>query len=128
MILFMGFTRHIYLNGPSITGNSKEIITFFSTLVSDIINYSGISKPMIIKKNLHYDNGFSYNKNYKGSNDLILISTWDNSINQCIIKLVKISNGKILHKWVPNIKIINKFTSVASSENWENAMLLINEL
>lgn len=112
LISFMGITRYAVLNSPIIKGSSKDIIIFLSTLMVNIGKFQSIRKPMIFESNLPQKNGFTYSRKYNGSKDYLLISTWDNSINQAIVKLVRIEDAKIIHKWIPDINIIvNKFDS-----------------
>ena len=104
----MGATRHVYINGTRIKGTPKEVILFLSTLFSNIENYSIISKPIVIRSTFPLNDGFNPNDKYRNSKDYLLISSWDNSISQSVVKLVRISDGKMLHKWTPDINLLNK--------------------
>ncbi len=56
----MGATRHVLLNGSKIKGVPKEVITFLSTWISNLINFSEIKNPMFIYSTTNQRNGFSY--------------------------------------------------------------------
>lgn len=113
LILIMGVTRHVFLNGSKITGIPREIILFLSTFVSNIDNYYAIDNPMIIKSSLNLNNGFNRSDRYKDSKDYLLISYWDNTLGQSIAKLIRICDGKVLYKWIPDLKSI--------SEQWNSS-------
>ena len=42
------------------------------------------------------------------SKDYLLVSCWDDAIDQFIVKLVRICDGKELYKWTPDILLLNK--------------------
>lgn len=104
----MGATRHVILDGPRIKGTPKEIILVLSTLVTNVVNYSETSKPLIILSDLSLNNGFNRTAKYKGSKDYLLISSLDETNSQSEFKLVRICDGKMLHKWTPDIKLLNE--------------------
>src|ERR1035437_1421747 len=103
IVFFMGATRHVILNGNRITGTPKNIIIFLSTLLSNFKSDGEIIKPSVLKSTLTLKNGFNHSENCKDNKDYLLIGVWDNSLNQSVIKLLRISDGKKLYEWIPNI-------------------------
>jgi len=124
-ILFsMGITRNVMLNG-SIKGTSREIVLFLSSFLSNIKEYKKINTQMVVESNLKLKNGFNRSNNYTASTDYLLVSVWDDSLGQSIVKLVRISDGAILHKWVVNIDELNDIYNT-SSTNGEKHRLTKN--
>jgi len=118
----MGATRHVVLNGPKIKGVQKEIISFLSSFISSVSNFYGILKPMCIQNNFLLNNGFNYSDKFMGSNDYLLISSWDNKISQSVVKLERIRDGKILYKWTPDIDLLNRIWNTSKSEDVRTKM------
>jgi hypothetical protein len=113
LILAMGVTRHVLLNGPRINGGPREAVLFLSSIVTKALNFYSITKPLIINDNFHLKNGLNYSKNYLLSKDYLLVSVWDDKISQSIVKLGRIYDGKELHRWTPDIdEIIKQFNSI----------------
>jgi len=108
LVFAMGLTRHVLLNGPKNKGTPKEVVLFLSTLFGNVLNFSEISKPMILNDSFHLKNGFNYSKNYSSSRDYLLVSVWDDQISQSIVKLVQINDGKLLFQWTPDINLLNQ--------------------
>ncbi len=124
-ILFsMGITRNVMLNG-SIKGTPKEIVLFLSSFLSNIKEYKKINSQMVVESNLKLKNGFNRSKNYTASKDFLLVSVWNDSIGQSIVKLVRIADGVLLHKWVVNIDELNDIYNT-SSTNGEKHRLTKN--
>lgn len=104
----MGITRHIYLDGHTVNGKSKDIITFLASLPSNIYHFKELNKcQFLVKNEFNLKNGFTYNRK-NIPNDYILISVWDKKEKQSIIKLISIKSGKIIYRWKVNICEINK--------------------
>ena len=108
LVFAMGLTRHVLLNGPKIKGTPKEVVLFLSSMVSNALNFSGITRPMIINDSFHLINGFNYSKNYSVSKDYLLISVWDDKFSQSILKLMRINDGKELYRWKPDFNSLNR--------------------
>ena len=106
LISFMGLTRYAVINSPIINGTPKKIILFLSTLVVNMAKLSNNSKPLVFESESINKNKFNYSKNYAGNKDFLLITTWDDSINQSIVKLVRINDQKVIYKWIPDINYI----------------------
>ena len=125
----MGATRHIYTHGRNIKGAPKSIIEFLSSYISIILHYKEIDSPMF-KVNSTLKNGFTYSPLYKNSKDYILDSSWDTKLNQNTIKLIRIKDGEIVHRWDPNIAEIvkdfnkSKFDGTINSMDFKNTRLL----
>ncbi len=127
--IMMGATRHIYTHGQNFKGASKSIIEFLSSYISIFIHFKDLDSPMLTE-NSKIKNGFSYTPDYKGSNDYILDSSWDSELKQNTIKLIRIKDGKIIHKWTPSISKIayqfnkSKFLGFKNSMDSKNTRLL----
>lgn len=114
-ILFsMGITRNVMLNG-SIKGTPKEIVLFLSSFLSNLKEYKKINSQMVVESNLKLKNGFNRSNNYTVSKDFLLVSVWNDSLGQSIVKLVRISDGTILYKWVVNIDELNDIYNTSST-------------
>jgi len=134
-LLFFAFaiameaTRHVTMNGPRINGTPKKIISFMSSLISNIAKYSGISNPIVIKNTFALNNGFNHIENCVDNKDYLLISVWDNTLSQSIVKLVRIRDGKVLHKWVPEIiPLISNFNSKTENKLGKSTTRLFHPL
>ena len=103
----MGATRYVLLNNTRMEGYPKKAIIFLSTFLSNIYDYAELTKPLEINSSSKLHNGFNYSNFYKKSNDYVLVSSWDHLLEQSIVKLVRIRDGVIMHKWVVNIDYIN---------------------
>jgi hypothetical protein len=108
LVVSMGATRHVFMNGTSINGAPKAVVIFLSSLLTNIQHYDEVQNPMFVNSDSKLKNGFTYSKNYTSSKDYLLISSWDISEDQTSIKLIRISDGKILYKWVPDPELINE--------------------
>jgi hypothetical protein len=108
LTFFMEATRHVYLEGPRIKGTPKNVIVFLSTFISNVVYFGGVTKPMIVRDTFSLTNGFNYTANYITSRDYLLVSSWDKTLEQPLVKLVRISDGKVLHKWAPDIRKLNE--------------------
>lgn len=104
----MGATRHVDLNGPNITGNPRKIIVFLSSFISNVQHFNENKNPMLVEDRFQLKNGFNYSPDFKGSKDYILTSAWDDVDQQTVIKLIRINDGKLLHKWFVAIDELNK--------------------
>jgi len=111
LISTMEVTRYVVTDGPKIEGAPKDVILFFSTFISTVVHLTRISKPLVIRSSTSLKNGFNRTTNYKESNDYLLVACWDDKYNQSIAKLVRICDGMVIHKWIPNIALLNKVTN-----------------
>ena len=121
ILFFMGITRNVMQNG-SIKGTSREIVLFLSSFLSNVVNYSKINTQMIVESNLKLKNGFNRSNNYTVSKDFLLVSVWNDSLGQSIVKLVRISDGVILHKWVVNIDELNDIYNTSSTNGEKHCL------
>ena len=95
IVSIMGITRHVYLNGNSINGKPKDLVTFLADLPSNIYNYKKLNQcQFLVKNEFDLKNGFTYNRK-NIPNDYLLISVWDRAKNQSIVKLISCKNTKI---------------------------------
>lgn len=107
IVSIMGITRHVYLNGNSINGKPKDLVTFLADLPSNIYNYKKLNQcQFLVKNEFDLKNGFTYNRK-NIPNDYLLISVWDHNENQSIVKLISIKSGKTIYKWSININELN---------------------
>jgi hypothetical protein len=109
-ISLMGITRHVYLDGHTVNGKSKDIVTFLASLPSNIYHFKDLNKcQFLVKNEFNLKNGFTYNRK-NIPNDYILISVWDNNLNQSIVKLISTKSGKTIYKWnIPLDQIIIEY-------------------
>ncbi len=108
IVISMAITRHVYTNGEHIKGAPKEIVIFLSSFLSNVQHYDVIDNPMFVADIPKLKNGFNYTKNFKGSKDYILVSAWDKEEAQNSVKLLRIKDGKVIHKWIVDIEKNNK--------------------
>ena len=108
IVISMAITRHVYTNGEHIKGTPREIVMFLSSFISNVQNYDEIDNPMFVADIPKLQNGFNYTKNFKNSKDYILDSAWDKEEDQTSVKLLRIKDGKVIHKWVVDIEKYNK--------------------
>jgi hypothetical protein len=104
LVLSMGLTRHVYLNGPRIKGTPKEIILFLSSFTSNITSNFASLKPMVVRSPMIQDNGFNFSSKRISSKDYLLIISWNDNLGQSAIKLCRIKDGKVIYRWAPEIK------------------------
>lgn len=115
VVLAMAATRDVYSNGSRHAGALEPFIIFLAKLPHHILKMSKGTKPLVIES-VKEQHGFTYSDKYSGSKDYVLISVWDDTLDQSIVKLVRINDGKILHKWVPDIDNLNKIYNAAEKE------------
>jgi len=120
LIIIMGSTRYVLLDGPRITGTPKQVILFLSSFISNVKLLAQKWDPIVIKDTSDLKNGFNYYNNYKGSKDYLLLGCWDAGLRQSIVKLVRISDGKELYKWAPDIKILNRKYNLTTTYGVKN--------
>ena len=118
--LIMGATRHVLKNGGTIKGTPKELILFMSELISN--SYTLISSPLIVTNTFQLKSGFNYSNNFTGSKDYLLLSSWNDSIGQSVVKLVRINDGKVLHLWVPDINAMNRYFNLGITNGFKNGL------
>ena len=104
----MEATRHVYTGGNKINGTPKDVVTFLSSFVSNAKKISLNRSEQVIDNPYQLKNGFNYTSNYITSKDYLLVSSWSKDLGQSVVKLVRIKDGEILHKWVVDIDVINK--------------------
>lgn len=107
LVFFMGATRHILTNGQRIQGKPREAIIFMSKLLSYMVDFADFSKPMLVGSPSLLKDGFNPSEGDKSSKDYLLISSWNDSIGQCDVKLVRIADQKVIYRWKPDIKQLN---------------------
>lgn len=115
VVLAMAATRDVYSNRSRNTGALEPMIVFFAKLPHHIWHLSKGTKPLLMESTKE-KNGFTYSDKYSGSKDYLLVSVWDNSLNQSIVKLVRIHDGTIIHKWAPDIDSLNRIFNAAEKE------------
>ena len=115
VVLAMAATRDVYSNRSRNAGALEPVIIFLAKLPHHILKISKDAKPLIIESSKN-QNGFTFSDKYSGSKDYVLLSVWDDTLDQSIVKLVRIHDGKILHKWVPDIDSLNNIFNAAQKE------------
>lgn len=118
LTLIMGATRHVYMNGPKINGTSKNIVSFLSSFISNTYNLTSLNRPLVIPNTFNLNDKFNYSKEIRLNNDYLLVSSWDNDLKQCTVKLISIYDDRLIYKWTPDINIIlEKFNESAHFES-----------
>jgi hypothetical protein len=115
MVLSMGVARHVLEGGRKITGCAKETVFFLMELPS---NLSQLLNPHVLqpleKFNAHsLGNGFTYAQAGADQSGYLLVSAWDDDVAQGVVKLVRIRDGRILHRWVPDIDAVLRVANSA---------------
>lgn len=108
LVFAMGLTRHVYTDGQQLKGTPKEAVIFLSTFISNVSNFSQNTNPQFIQNTLNLKNGFNRFSNCQMNRDYLLIPTWDVKLDQSIVKLVRISDNQIMHKWVIDLEPVRK--------------------
>ena len=129
-LLFGWSVGNILEGGQTIRGNSRTIILSiakFPTLVSAGIRQIFAEMPVIIKDRYPEISGLKLNdKNFRDSSYLLL-SAYDKDAGHSAFKLIRLSDKKIIHNWVPDIqeimKIRDKGRPVSESSNKGNIVL-----
>lgn len=110
LVFAMGLTRHVYTDGEKLNGTSKETVVFLSTFISNITNFSKNSNPQFVPNVLNLKNGFNHSSNCQTNKDYLLIPTWDVKLDQTIVKLIRIRDNQIMHKWIIDLEpVLEKF-------------------
>lgn len=120
LVLSMGASRHVFTGGEKINGAPKNLVVFLSTFLSNTSKLGENNIPQLIENSYGLKNGFTYTKNYTSSKDYLLVSSWDNESGQSLVKLVRIKDGKTLHKWKVDIDQINKDFNQFKTYNKQN--------
>jgi hypothetical protein len=115
VVLAMAATRDVYSNGSRYAGNLEPLIVFLAKLPHHLRKVTKGTKPLVVESPRE-KNGFTYSDKYAGSKDYVLLSVWDDILNQSIVKLVRIHDGKIIHKWIPDIDSLNAIFNSAEKE------------
>lgn len=115
VVLAMAATRDVYSNGSRNVGSLEPVVIFFAKLPHHILKMSKGTKPLVIEAR-NGQNGFTYSEKFTGSKDYVLISVWDDTLEQSIVKLVRIQDGTILHKWIPDVDKLNNIYNAAEKE------------
>ncbi len=129
LVCIMGVTRHVVLGGNKITGAPKETIIFLSTFLSNTQNMGEKSKPQLIESKIKLKNGFTYTPYYKKNKDYILVEVWDKVQEEFVVKLIRISDGKQIRKWIVDVQhLIKKYCTIidhneSTKLNIKNAVL-----
>jgi hypothetical protein len=129
-LLFGWSVGNILEGGQTIRGNSRSVILSiakFPTLVNASIRQIFAEMPVIIKDRYPEISGLKLNdKNYRDRNYLLL-SAYDKDAGHSAFKLIRLSDKKIIHNWVPDIreimKIRDKGRPVSESSNKGNIVL-----
>ena len=129
-LLFGWSVGNILEGGQTISGNSRSIILSiakFPTLVSASIRQIFAEMPVIIKDRYPEVSGLKLNdKNYRDSNYLLL-SAFDKEAGHSAFKLIRLSDKKVMHNWVPDIqeimRIRDKGRPISESSNKGNIVL-----
>lgn len=100
LVTGMGLARHVYSGGQRLAGFSKNTVIFFSEFLSRTVNFSYLSKPQIIEPKVDVVKS-SFFKNRK--NEYVLISYFDKTLNQPVVKIQGINDSIGLHYWKPDI-------------------------
>lgn len=115
VVVAMAATRDVYSNGSRNVGALEPVVIFFAKLPYYMFKMSKGIKPLVIETK-NAEGGFLFADKYTGSKDYVLISVWDDSLEQSIVKLVRIHDGAILHKWIPDIDNLNNIYNSAEKE------------
>jgi hypothetical protein len=78
-----------------------------SKLLSYIVDYADYSKPMVVNNSFPLKNGFTNSVGERRNSDYLLVSSWNDTIGQSDVKLVRIADGQIIYRWTPDIRHIN---------------------
>ncbi len=110
-LIFGWAVGYIHEGGHLITGQTKNVILAvarFPTMVDVSIKQLTSPPPLILKDRYPGVNGLKLNeKNYTDSNYL-LMSAYDKEAGHSSIKLIRLSDQKILYRWLPDINEIIK--------------------
>jgi hypothetical protein len=115
VVLAMAATRDVYSNRSRNAGALEPVIVFLAKLPHHILGLSKGVKPLVVESSKD-QNGFTFSDKYSGSKDYLLLAVWDDALDQSIVKLVRIHDGKILHKWIPDVDNLNDIFNAAEKE------------
>lgn len=106
MILSMAATHHVLSGGKHITGRSRAVLLFLIKLPSNMARlFDPHALHPLEKHNLYsLPNGFTYASSAVDRSGYLLVSAWEDGPDQALVKLVRIRDGRVLHRWVPDIK------------------------
>jgi hypothetical protein len=74
-------------------------------------------KPLEIRNTSSQPGGFTYHNSAAAGKDYLLFPVWDDSLDQSIVKLVRIRDGKTLYRWVPDVDEIVKIANTTVISN-----------
>jgi hypothetical protein len=104
----MGATRHIYQDGKRISGFPKEVIVFMASFLHHVEELKSQTKPQLVLTNSQLKNGFNYLEKSIDPTGYLLVSGWNDSLNQSLVKLLRIKDGKLMHQWLVDISKLNE--------------------
>ncbi|WP_276359344.1 arylsulfotransferase family protein [Daejeonella sp. H1SJ63] len=130
MMMFGWAVAYIHEGGHLISGKPKTIILSiakFPALVNTSIRQVFADMPVIIKDRYPGISGLQpADKNYRDSSYLLL-SAFDKEAGHSAFRLIRLSDQKVLHKWVPDIRYIMKLRdkgrSLSEQSNIGNLVL-----
>lgn len=126
-LMFGWAVGYIHEGGYLIKGNTRSVILAiakFPTLVDVSIKQIFSKPPLILTDRYPEISGLRLeDKNYRDSNFLFL-SAYDKEAGQSGFKLIRLSDQKVLYRWVPDIneiiKVRDKGKSLAEQSNKGN--------
>lgn len=131
-LLFGWAVWHIKTIGPVINERISSVIVSTATLPS-LVNetFHDLNGSKLLAPNLYPSvHGFKAERNYVDSN-YILLPVYDKSVDQSVIKLVRLSDQKTIHQWKPDFDAIKKAIG-DKKEYWQgsnkNSLPLIHPL
>jgi hypothetical protein len=119
IILSMGIARHVLEGGNRITGRSREVVLFLMEIpmhMSKLLD-PRVLKPLEEPNTFSAQDGFTYFDKNVACQDYLLLPSWDDSLDQSIVKLVRIRDGKILYRWVPEVDTLIKIANTTIIDN-----------
>ncbi len=104
----MGVTRHVLEGGKRITGRTRAVVLFLMELPSNLAQLLDPNALRPLEKHNIFSlaSGFTYGPVQGGRNGYLLVSAWDDGLDQAVVKLVRVRDGRVLHRWVPDIEAI----------------------
>ncbi len=119
MILSMGVARHVLEGGSRITGQAREVVLFLMELPMHMANLLDPDslKPLEQPNTFSGQNGFVYFDTSAVCKDYLLLPSWDDSLNQSIVKLIRIRDGNTVYRWVPDVDQLIKIANTTIISN-----------
>lgn len=108
LIITFGFcVWHIDQGGNRFGKRTSAIILFTAKLPSlmqeSFRELTGVSRLIIQNDPFKEINGFKFEDKKSASNDFILLSAYDATYKQSIVKLISVANQKVVYTWIPDI-------------------------